>query len=201
MSNPFAFLKRQDPVETIIILLGGLLVVVFAFFMARGDLDYYTEYLLTGNIFEEKVEVKEVSPSTYAWVEEEFEHQEESVEGLPSQEEIPSEEVAPSTQIAASAPPEEKKVEPPAKPAAPSSPPPKVAEAPSGGFFVQCGAFSQPANAQKMVDLLKGFGYQAVSEPVSGLHRVRIYGFQSSDEAQKVANKLKGQGIEAFVGK
>ena len=60
MSNPFAFLKRRDPVETIIILLGGLLVVVIAFFIARGDLDYYTEYLLTGGIFERKIEVKEV---------------------------------------------------------------------------------------------------------------------------------------------
>ena len=49
-----------------------------------------------------------------------------------------------------------------------------------------------------MVETLKGLGYQAVSEPVSGLYRVRIYGFQSRDEAEKVVSKLKSQGIESF---
>ncbi len=52
-----------------------------------------------------------------------------------------------------------------------------------------------------MVETLKGLGYQAVSEPVSGLYRVRIYGFQSRDEAEKVVSKLKSQGIESFLGK
>lgn len=204
MSNPFAFLKKQEPVEAIIILLGGLLVVVFAFFMARGDLDYYTEYLLTGNVFEEKIEVTEVPLPTAG---EEFFYPEELGESLvvqeepPPEEQLPSEEMLPSAPAPVSTPQEEEKVAPPAQPAAPPPSPPRVAEAPSGGFFVQCGAFSQPANAQRMVDLLKGFGYQPVSEPVSGLYRVRIYGFQSSDEAQRVANELKSQGIEAFVGK
>lgn len=198
MSNPFAFLKRRDPVETIIILLGGLLVVVIAFFIARGDLDYYTEYLLTGGIFERKIEVKEVEIpfSSYFPEEEEFLPQETPQEMIPSP--VPEGEEVSPPRVAATPFPEEKRVEPPQET---KTPPPRVAEAPSGEFFVQCGAFSKPENAQKMVETLKGLGYQAVSEPVSGLYRVRIYGFQSRDEAEKVVSKLKSQGIESFLGK
>ncbi|MDI3543136.1 MAG: DedD protein [Candidatus Atribacteria bacterium] len=196
MGNPFTFWKRKDPVETIIILLGGLLVVVVAFFIARGDLDYYTEYLLSGGIFEREIEIKEVevSPSPYFFSEEFLSPE---VPGELSSSPIPEEEVISSPQVAAVPPPEQKETPTPQETKAP---PPKT-EASSGEFFVQCGAFSRPENAQKMVELLRDFGYQAVSEPVSGLYRVRIYGFPSKNEADKVVNKLKTQGIESFVGK
>ncbi|HXL01879.1 MAG TPA: SPOR domain-containing protein [Candidatus Atribacteria bacterium] len=196
MSNPFAFLKRQDPVETIVILLGGLVVVVIAFFIARGDLDYYTEYLLSGGVFEREIEIKEVkvSPSPYFPLEE-FLSQELSQElsSFP----VPAEEEASPSPVVVTPVPREKEVALSQK----AETPPRAVEALSGEFFVQCGAFSRPENAQKMVEVLKGFGYQAVSESVSGLYRVRIYGFQSRDEAEKAVAKLKGQGIESFVGK
>lgn len=197
MSNPFAFLKRQDPVETIVILLGGLVVVVIAFFIARGDLDYYTEYLLSGGIFEREIEIKEVkvSPSPY-FPPEEFLSQElpQELSSFP----VPAEEEASPSPVVVTPVPREKEV---ALSQKAETPPPRAVEALSGEFFVQCGAFSRPENAQKMVEVLKGFGYQAVSESVSGLYRVRIYGFQSRDEAEKAVAKLKSQGIESFVGK
>jgi hypothetical protein len=57
-------LRRKDPVETLIVLLGAVLVVVFAFFMARGDLDRYAELLVTREIpsLVEVVEKEEVVP-------------------------------------------------------------------------------------------------------------------------------------------
>jgi len=197
MGNPFTFWKGKDPVEAIIILLGGLLVVVIAFFIARGDLDYYTEYLLSGGIFEREIEIKEVSisPSPYFPPEEFFTPEtfpETSSSPLP-----PEETTSPPPQVVATSIPQEKEITSPKKTETPS----RVAESPSGAFFVQCGAFSKSENAQKMVELLKDFGYQAVSEPVSGLYRVRIYGFQDKKEAEKVVSKLKTQGIESFVGK
>lgn len=196
MSNPFTFWKRKDPVEAIIILLGGLLVVVIAFFIARGDLDYYTEYLLSGGIFEREIEIKEVevSPSPYFFSEEFLSPE---APGELSSSPVPEEEVISSPQVAAVPLPEEVKSPLPEETKAP----PPQTEVSAGEFFVQCGAFSRSENAQRMVELLRDFGYQAVSEPVSGLYRVRIYGFQSKNEADKVAGRLKTQGIESFVGK
>ena len=125
-------MKRRDPVETIIILLGGLLVVVIAFFIARGDLDYYTEYLLTGGVFERKIEVKEVEIpfSSYFPEEEEFLPQETPQEMVPSP--VPEGEEVSPPRVAATPRPEEKRVEPPRET---KTPPTRVAEAPSGEFL------------------------------------------------------------------
>jgi len=86
----------------------------------------------------------------------------------------------------------------------PTPPPQRVESAtspPSGGAFLQAGAFSQEKNAQAMVDTLRRFGYNAVIERASGMYRVRVYGFSSLEEAKKAAAKLRSQGIECFAGK
>lgn len=61
-------------------------------------------------------------------------------------------------------------------------------------FYIQVGAYSKRANAQKMADELKQLGYPAiVLDPSSGsrsLFRVRVGGYESRDKAEAVVGKL-----------
>lgn len=193
----FTFLAYRDTMEVLTIFLGGLVVVVFAFFMARGDLDAYVDLLLKGSLpVEEKI-------AFVTKPEEEL-----SLEG-----ETLSEVVVPSPSLVEGFGEERVEVSPKPEVVAPPTPraTPSLAVSPSpliralktasGSFFVQVGAFSKESNAQGMVATLKGLGYSATVEQVSSLYRVRIYGFSSLEEAQKVVSHLKAQGIECFAGK
>lgn len=188
----FSFLSRRDRVELLAIFLGGLVVVVFAFFMARGDLDAYVDILLKGSVGGEGGEISFSPPA----LDEEIVKGKEDLTGLltsPSPVTIPLQEEQPT------APP---KLEKPVASSSPSPvPPPSPRTTPGGKFFVQVGAFSKESNAQGMVATLKGLGYSGTIEKVSSLYRVRIYGFSSLEEAQKAVNRLKAQGIECFAGK
>jgi cell division septation protein DedD len=185
-------LRRKDPVETLIVLLGAVLVVVFAFFMARGDLDRYAELLVTREIpslveVVEKEEVVPISPLEQ-WAQE---FPQSSPIGIT--EEIPSpppvqEDREKSAEV-------QEKLQPPREIR-------KEAPPPAGGqAFLQAGAFSQEKNARAMVETLRRFGYTATIERVSGMYRVRVYGFSSLEEAKKAAARLRSQGIECFAGK
>lgn len=188
----FGFFRRRDPVEIVIILSGAVLVVVFAFFTARGDLDRYVELLMTRDIppLVEIVEQEEVVPvSPFEQWAQEF--PEASPLVLPSPSPVVVEEKPKEQELALETPPSPRVVERP-------SPSP----APRGGqAFLQAGAFTQERNAQAMVDTLRRFGYNAVIEQASGMYRVRVYGFSSLEEAKKAAAKLRAQGIECFAGK
>ncbi|MEN3183422.1 MAG: SPOR domain-containing protein [Atribacterota bacterium] len=182
----FGFLRRRDPVEILIVLCGAVLVVIFSFFTARGDLDRYVELLLTREIpplveIVEKEEVVLLSPLEQ-WAQEFPEVSPLPIEPSPT---------PPTTQAKV----EEKPV------ASPQSPQRKPSPLPESRAFLQAGAFSQEKNAQAMVDTLRRFGYNAVIERVSGVYRVRVYGFSSLEEAKKAAAKLRSQGIECFAGK
>ena len=184
----FSFLSHRDTVEILAIFLGGLVVVVFAFFMARGDLDAYVEVLLKGGLPAE--ETVPVSSEVFdkGFLEPQENLVEPAVTPLPSPvaslgEEKPLVSEKPSVTV----------------PPSPSPPPPR--QTPAGKFFVQVGAFSKESNAQGMVATLKNLGYVATVERVSSLYRVRIYGFSSMEEAQKAVSRLKAQGIECFAGK
>lgn len=187
----FFTVKGRDPVEVIVTLLGALLVVVFSFFTARGDLDRYTRLLLS----------KEVPPLIQVVEEEEF------VPVSPFEEwtrEFPQ--VSPllveATPLPLPSPGKETKVKEEVKVVEKPKVTPSVSPLfPREGAFLQAGAFSQEKNAQAMVETLRRFGYEAVAENVSGMYRVRVYGFASLDEARKAAAKLRSQGIECFVGK
>ncbi|MGC8777246.1 MAG: SPOR domain-containing protein [Candidatus Caldatribacteriaceae bacterium] len=182
----FSFLSRRDRVEVLAIFLGGLVVVVFAFFMARGDLDAYVEILLKGGLPAEEV------PLSSEVTEEGFLGEKEDFAALFT----PS----PSPMVSLE---EEKPVvsEQPVVAVSPMPSPSLPRESPARKFFVQVGAFSRESNAQSMVGTLKNLGYSATVERVSSLYRVRIYGFSSMEEAQRVVNRLKAQGIECFAGK
>lgn len=192
MMKLFSFLSRRDRVELLVIFLGGLLVVVFAFFMARGDLDAYVDILLKGGVEGEEEKIP-FSPET---LDEEIVGGRENLASLlasPSPVTIPRPEEQPT------APP---KFEQPVTAPSPSPVlPPSPRATPEGKFFVQVGAFSKESNAQGMVATLKVLGYSGTIERVSSFYRVRIYGFSSLEEAQKAVNRLKTQGIECFAGK
>ncbi len=199
----FPFFHHRDPIEMLVVVLGGLVVVVFAFFMARGDLDAYMGLLVRGVPFLEKETV--AVPDHFAVgvmepLREESQDMENGVEEAQTAIVTPS----PSVHIVASkeetdvTPQQPPKVE---KSSSPSPQPSPRVSPKSGKFFVQVGAFSKEANAQNMVNTLQGLGYSAVVEQVSSLYRVRIYGFSSQEEAQKVVNRLKAQGIECFMGR
>jgi len=187
-----SFYKRRDPVEMIILLLGGFLVVMLAFFMARGDLDAYTQLLLKGEAVEEttspveKPNQKDDQMVTIA--------ADISQKGLIVEEENqlyqeePKETVAEIPSVA---------TPPPAKPkptSSPSQPPP------SGNYYLQVGAFSSQNNADKMVALLKEMGYGATVEKSSNLFKVKVFGFTSKPEASNAVQKMKTKGIDAFIG-
>ncbi|MEN3186272.1 MAG: SPOR domain-containing protein [Atribacterota bacterium] len=186
----FSFLSRRDKVELLAIFLGGLVVVVFAFFMARGDLDAYVEVLLKESIPEEGG-----TPFSPEVLNEEVVEDQETLASFltsPSPFTIPREE-PPTIPLATE--------QPTTVPSPSFLPQPSPRATPRGTFYVQVGAFSKESNAQGMVATLKGLGYSGTIEKVSSLYRVRIYGFSSLEEAQKAVNRLRARGIEAFVSK
>ncbi|WP_438314524.1 SPOR domain-containing protein [Candidatus Caldatribacterium sp. SIUC1] len=186
-------LRRKDPVETLIVLLGAVLVVVFAFFMARGDLDRYAELLVTKEIpplveVVEKEELVPVSPLEQ-WAQE---FPQSSPIGIA--EEVPSP-IPPAREESGKSGGVQERPQPPRE-IRKETPPPVEGQA-----FLQAGAFSQEKNARAMVETLRRFGYTATIERVSGMYRVRVYGFSSLEEAKKAAARLRSQGIECFAGR
>lgn len=74
--------------------------------------------------------------------------------------------------------------------------PARPAMAPSnGGFVVQLGVFSNPKNAQELVDRLAKLGIRAYTET-----RVHVGPFLNKAEADKAQAELKRLGISGLVG-
>ena len=68
---------------------------------------------------------------------------------------------------------------------------------PSGGFYVQTGAFSTMGNAQKQRGLLASYGSPEISPASAGgreVYRVRLGPYTTSDAAGIVADRLKRSG-------
>lgn len=73
---------------------------------------------------------------------------------------------------------------------------PKPAPAQSGGsYLVQLGVFSNPVNAQELVERLKKLGIQAYTET-----RVQVGPFKNKAEAERAQAELKRLGVSALVG-
>ena len=194
------FRKRRDPVELIILLLGGFLVVMLAFFMARGDLDAYTQLLLQGGVKEETTQIVE-RPFVESDYPEEFEDMtatSQIQEGLIIEEErelIQEKPLVTAAQGEALATP----ALPPSQPE-PTEVPPQSTPPPAGSFYLQAGAFSSEANANNMVNSLREMGFGATVEKSANLYKVKIYGFKTKQEASEAAQRVKSQGIDAFIG-
>ena len=68
---------------------------------------------------------------------------------------------------------------------------------PSGGFYVQTGAFSTMGNAEKQRGLLISYGSPEISPASAGgreVYRVRLGPYTTSDAAGIVADRLKRSG-------
>lgn len=196
------FRKRRDPVELIVLLLGGFLVVMLAFFMARGDLDAYTELLLHGGGKEETTQITEESLLGTDYPEE-FETNlttSQVQEGLIVEEEREVNQVKPPVTAVQEAvlttpasPPSQLKTTP--TPVIPQSTPPTA-----GNYYLQAGAFSGEGNANNMVNSLKEMGFGATVEKSGSLFKVKIYGFKTKQEASEAVQRIKSNGIDAFIG-
>ena len=193
------FRKKRDPVELIILLLGGFLVVMLAFFMARGDLDAYTEFLLQGGGKDSSMNLVESSQSES---DSSSNFDETILINQPQKEligeterdtfqEKPSEIVAEVGSTVTQSSPKKSQITP-----TPSKPTPASA----GNYYLQVGAFSSENNANKMVAQLKEMGYGATIEKSSNLFKVKIYGFTSKQEASSAAQQIKSRVFDAFIG-
>lgn len=196
------FRKRRDPVELIILLLGAFLVVMLAFFMARGDLDAYTQLLLQGGIKEETTQIAE-RPLVGTDYPEEYEtttSTDQVQEGLIIEEEREADQEKPpekAVQGAVLATPSP----PPSQSKPTSTPiPPQLTPPPTGSYYLQVGAFSSEGNANNMVNTLREMGFGATVEKSANLFKVKIYGFKTKQEASEAVQKVKSKGIDAFIG-
>ena len=85
---------------------------------------------------------------------------------------------------------------PPPTPA-PPPPPPQIQEAPTL-YRVQVGVFSERANADRMVGLLKEAGYEGIIIP-GPPHRVQTGAFSSRENATRLMDELVQKGFEAII--
>ncbi len=84
---------------------------------------------------------------------------------------------------------------PPSSSPEPASPP----AAPAGDLYrVQVGVFSERANADRMVAMLKEAGYEGVIIP-GPPHRVQTGAFSSQENAVRLRDELIQKGFEAIV--
>lgn len=196
------FRKRRDPVELIILLLGGFLVVMLAFFMARGDLDAYTQLLLQGGVKEETTQMGEEPflGTDYPEKSETATITSGKEEGLIIEEErevIQERTPGTATQGIVVATPSPPPIQP--KPT-PTSVPLQSAPPSTGNFYLQAGAFSSESNANNMVNTLREMGFGATIEKSGNLFKVKIYGFKNKQEASEALQKIKSKGFDAFIG-
>lgn len=193
------FHKRHDPVEMIILLLGGFLVVMLAFFMARGDLDAYTQLLLQG----------ETGNETSSFLGKEMGVPEKKNDQIVS---MTADNIEKGLIVEEGDEPYEPEtvteiprvtVPPLVKPRTTSTPPKPIAspsKSSTGSYYLQTGAFSSQGNADKMVNTLKSLGFTPTVEKSSNLFKVKVYGFTSKQDALTAMEKLKSKGIDAFIG-
>jgi DedD protein len=92
---------------------------------------------------------------------------------------------------------------PPAAPAAtPQAPAPAPVSAPAGeAIYIQTGAFSTRANANRQITELKSKGHAAVIVPTSGgsPFRVRLGPFTNRTEVDRLRARLKAEGFDSSV--
>jgi N-acetylmuramoyl-L-alanine amidase len=66
-------------------------------------------------------------------------------------------------------------------------------------YKVQVGVFSEKRNADRLVELLKEDGYEAIVISEAAFHRVQTGAFSSEANAARLAEELRGKGYEAII--
>lgn len=87
----------------------------------------------------------------------------------------------------------------PASPSSTATPTPSPAPA-TGGWRVAVGAFSDPANATRLADSLRGQGYSVRLEPAGSVTRVVVGPFPSEERARAVAQGLSQYETRVYRG-
>ena len=69
-------------------------------------------------------------------------------------------------------------------------------------YYIQIGAFKSESNAKSLAAKARSLGYKNVTyTKENNLYKVRIYDFPSRDKALFELEKLKKKGFEGFIGK
>ncbi|HHY15359.1 MAG TPA: SPOR domain-containing protein [Firmicutes bacterium] len=66
-------------------------------------------------------------------------------------------------------------------------------------YRVQVGVFSEKRNAERLVELLKEEGYDALVISEAAYHRVQTGAFGTEANAAKLVSELKAKGFEAII--
>ena len=183
--------KSRSNLETLIILIGAIIILGFAFHLAR-ERSYIPPEEPT--IVEEE---KEIAPAIEAPIEL---PQKVTVEKVEEEEKIPEteikKEVSPEGEPPFTEPSviQTPKVEPEVKVV-------KESEIVSDKkvYTVQVGAFSQEKNARNLAKEISDKGYQTYVIKGKTLYKVQVGEFKSYEEAQNVSQKLKELGYPIFV--
>lgn len=185
--------KSRSNLETLIILIGAIIILGVAFYLAREKSYIPPEAQVITEEKEEEIQVIEVPIEVSQKITvEKVEEGEESLEIVIKKEAV-SEEKLPITEPTMVKIPEvesgvnvlkeseiatEKKI-----------------------FTVQVGAFSEEKNAQNLAKEISDKGYQTYVVKGKTLYKVQVGEFKSYEEAQNVSQKLKESGypIDSFI--
>jgi len=183
--------KSRSNLETVIILIGAIIILGIAFHLAREK-----SYIPPENqkiVEEEKEEtpVSEISvepPSKV--VVEKSEEKTEPPETETKREAVPVEKSTVSGTTTATIPKEEPKVN-------------VLKESEVGSekrtYTIQVGAFSREKNALNLAKEIKSKGYHTYVIKGKTLYKVQVGEFKSYKEAQKISKKIKELGYPIFV--
>lgn len=75
----------------------------------------------------------------------------------------------------------------------------KSVPATDGAYIVQVGAFANAATASSEAEKLKGWGFKAYTEPISGTTRVRVGPYGDRNKADEVRLLLEKHGLHPVV--
>jgi len=183
--------KSRSNLETLIILIGAIIILGVAFHLAR-DKSYAPPET---PVIAEKEEQKTLITETPIEMSQEI-----TVEKVKEEEKITSEEI-------------EKEITPPEKPLVTG---PVIAKAPEVEseikvlkepekvserkiYTVQVGAFSSQKNAQSLAKEIRDKGYQTYVIKGKTLYKVQVGEFKDYEDAQKLSQELKKLGYPIFV--
>ncbi len=96
-------------------------------------------------------------------------------------------------------PPALQPVDTPTNGVSPSTTAPNVPRQDKALYRVQVGVFSERQNAERLAELLKDEGHEALIISEASYHRVQTGAFGSEANAAKLVSELKAKGFEAII--
>ncbi len=188
--------KSRSNLETLIILIGAIIILSIAFYLARENSYIPPETQITHE------EEKETSAVAKISVEESSPEMSTEVNTVKTEETVePVKEIVPEPVV-------EKKEETPVKlPAvSPEKTTPIKTEAGDSGkdsnektYTIQVGAFSSETNALKLADKIKKSGYETFVVKDRNLYKVQVEEFKTYKDAEAMIPKIKALDCPTFI--